>query len=112
MVKNILNGYKISDSGILYSKRLKRPMAHFKDRDGYIKSHYSMNGKTKQVLVHRLVAKTFIKNPNNFPQVHHINNKRDDNRVENLEWISPKENIARIRNITCICPNCNFKFKP
>lgn len=51
------------------------------------------NGVRKYFSVHRLVANTFIPNPNNLPQVDHINGNCFDNRVINLRWVTAKENI-------------------
>ena len=50
------------------------------------------NGKQKLLSVHRLVAQAFIPNPNNLPEVDHINFDTFDNRVENLRWVTSKEN--------------------
>lgn len=65
-----------------------------KDKDGYSKvSVKDLNGKWTSKSVHSLVALTFIPNPENKTCVNHINGVRDDNRVENLEWVTPKENV-------------------
>lgn len=62
------------------------------ERGGYLKVSLSKVGKTKKVNVHRIVALSFLENPNNLPQVNHINAIKIDNRVEDLEWVSRSDN--------------------
>lgn len=60
---------------------------------GYLQVHLCKDGKKKFFKVHRLVANAFIANTLNLPQVNHINEVKIDNRVENLEWCTCKDNI-------------------
>lgn len=62
------------------------------DANGYVRVSLTKNGQTKNYLVHRLVAKQFIPNPDNLPQVNHKNGNKCDNTVGNLEWCTAKEN--------------------
>lgn len=62
------------------------------DRKGYLFVELHKNGKSKHYKVHRLVAKAFIPNPDNKPQVNHINGNKTDNKKENLEYCTNYEN--------------------
>ena len=62
------------------------------NQKGYYFVNLSRDNKTAQKYVHRLVAEAFIPNPENKPTVNHINCDRSDNRAENLEWTTYREN--------------------
>lgn len=65
-----------------------------KDRCGYMYVGLRKSGHSQKFMkIHRLVAEAFIDNADNKPQVNHLNEIKDDNRAENLEWVTAKENI-------------------
>ena len=74
-------------------KNKTKELKHYKRPDGYMTVTLSKNCKLKTFLVHRLLALHFIPNPENKTDVDHINGVRDDNRLENLRWLSHKENM-------------------
>ena len=67
-------------------------LSQSKDKDGYLLVYLYANRKKVACKVHRLVAKAFIPNPNNFPQVNHKDEIKDNNCFTNLEWCSPSYN--------------------
>ena len=67
-------------------------LKNFIDKRGYIYITLSKDGVSKRYLLHRLIAESFIENKNNLPYVNHINGIKNDNRIENLEWVSAREN--------------------
>lgn len=63
-------------------------------KKGYLYTYLTdKNGNTKGIFTHRLVAQAFIPNPGNKPEIDHINGIRNDNRVENLRWVTKEENM-------------------
>lgn len=76
-----------------YYRRTEKILIPQLQSNGYLHIKLSQNGKSKCFLLHRLVAMVFVPNPDNLPQVNHINENKTDNRVENLEWCDRKYNI-------------------
>jgi hypothetical protein len=68
---------------------------------GYKEVALSKGGKTKTVLLHRLIAIHFVPNPDNLPVVNHKNGIKTDNRIENLEWVTRSQNTkhAYVNNL-------------
>lgn len=89
------NRYQINRLGkvksVIFGEKLLKGRV---DKDGYLRVILYHKGGYKNFLVHRLVAQHFIENANDKCQVNHINGIKLDNRIENLEWVTSKENIA------------------
>jgi DNA-binding XRE family transcriptional regulator len=86
--------YEVSDLGRVRSiKRSGRILAGCQVAHGYIAVSLHKNNQKSMYLVHRLVAKAFIPNPENKSQVNHKDLDKRHNSVENLEWVTPRENI-------------------
>lgn len=73
---------------------------------GYKIVHVTIDGKPHNLVAHRLVAKTYLPNPENKPQVNHIDGNKGNNRVENLEWCTARENA--IHAFTVLAPKCPY----
>ena len=85
--------YLVSDLGNILSVKGDRLLKPYKCSNGYLQVKLTSNGCTKGELVHRLVAKAFIPNPNNLAQINHKDEDRTNNRVENLEWCDQSYNM-------------------
>ena len=80
--------YLIGKNGTVFSLKTQRQLNIYVGDTGYVKVKIARETK----LVHRLVAETYIENPENLPQVNHIDNNRLNNNVENLEWVTNARN--------------------
>lgn len=93
-------GYTICDDGTVFShifrnnqswivdRSRRKPVKPYKTSKGYLK----VDIRSRSIFLHRLVALAFIPNQENKPQINHINANKEDNSVQNLEWVTNQEN--------------------
>ena len=90
--------YYATDSGDIYSRNYRntgriKKLSPGRVGSGYLAVDLWRNRHCYRKLVHRLIAETFIPNPDKKTTINHKNGHKDDNRVENLEWVTYKENL-------------------
>lgn len=77
---------------VFYYSSREKILKPFLNQCGYPEVGLCKNGKSKKALVHRLLAEAFIPNPENKKQVNHKDGDKQNNKLENLEWVTPSEN--------------------
>lgn len=83
--------YAVTSCGRVWSytnKRFLNPQSN----GNYYQVNLSKCGKTRHFFIHRLVAEAYLDNPNDFPQVNHLDENKANNAVTNLQWCTIKDN--------------------
>lgn len=110
-IKGYEGFYQVSNQGRVRSvdREIIYPDGHIQKYKGKIISGYKHSSgyiivdlRGKKYRVHRLVGEAFIPNPDNKPDIDHINTNKADNRVDNLRWVTKEENMKNeITNSRC-----------
>ena len=85
--------YQVSNTGLVKTTKTGRILTPTVSRHGYERVCLFKMDRERRYRVHRLVAMAFIPNPDNLPQVNHIDGNKRNNNVSNLEWVTNEENM-------------------
>ena len=106
----------ISSSGVLYSIDNENKkiviIDPYMEKDGHLRVGISVNGKKIKVYIHSLVAKAFIPNPENKPEVHHKDGDELNNDVTNLMWVTRKEHAKLTKELNQYCDGLKGSNNP
>lgn len=118
-IKGYESLYQVSSWGRVKRVNTGRILKGCKNKDAYFYVDLYKNGSCKKYYIHRLVAQAFIPNPQNKPQVNHVDENNQNNRVENLEWCTSKENnnhgthnlrVGKSNSKSIICVETGVKY--
>lgn len=90
---NNFPGYEITAGGRVRCAKTKKVKKQSLSDGGYFRVSITKDSKESTMRVHRLVAETFLPNPDNKPYVNHKDGNKQNNKRSNLEWCSQKENV-------------------
>lgn len=91
--------YECDTKGNIYGKNGRTKLKYSLNHGGYCIVNFYHNGVRKGFAVHTIIAKTFIPNIENKTQVNHIDGNKQNNCVENLEWVTELENVSHARKV-------------
>ena len=97
-IKNYEGLYAVTSCGKVWSYRRKKFLTPAADKKGYLFVRLCKDGNCKNYKIHRLVAKAYLPNPDNLPQVDHIDGNKTHNYLNNLQWITNRDNVRKGRN--------------
>lgn len=98
-INNEESDYLIDSIGTIFSEKRNCIIEPYKNKKGYLRIHLRHNNKDYLFLIHRLVAETFIPNPNLYKDVHHIDFDKTNNSINNLKWIDHEEHAIYHKNL-------------
>lgn len=92
-IKDYEDTYQVSSLGRVRNKNTHRILTHGLNKNGYHRVNLYNESGMKSKFVHRLVAEAFIPNTDNKPEVNHIDEDKNNNSVDNLNWMTRSENV-------------------
>ena len=103
--------YSVSSKGRVRNDKFNKIKANGNTTDGYYKVDLYSDGQRETKKIHRLVAEAFIPNPNNLPQVNHIDGNKKNNDVNNLEWVNCSQNMLHAYENGLVKPHPSYGMR-
>lgn len=111
-IENYEGIYQVSNHGRIYNILSGRILGCSVSQSGYVRLRLCKNGIQENCNVHRLVAKAFIPNMNNYPIINHKDENKKNNHADNLEWCNHKYNNTYISAINKYKTLANQNYTP